>query len=282
VSTPDPAPTVTAPAADVTSAAGAPAVPPALVFDDVSVVRGGRLVWSEGTFEIPAGSVTAIIGSNGSGKTTMIKVILGLVPTASGRVRVLGHAPGEGPSSGRDDIGYVPQDYTSTAGDAVRAFDAVLLGLTGNRWGFSRITREQRERVDQALAAVDATELANRRVSQLSGGQRQRVAIAQAIVSRPRLVVLDEPLASLDLRNQREIVDLLGRLNKDLGVTILVVAHDLNPLLTVLDGAVYLLDGHAHHAPLSGVVDENLLSHLYGTRIEVVRTPQGELFMRSV
>jgi zinc/manganese transport system ATP-binding protein len=94
--------------------------------------------------------------------------------------------------------------------------------------------------------------------------------------------VLDEPRAALDLRNQREFVDLLGRLNRDLGVTILVVAHDLNPLLSVLDGAVYLLDGHAHHAPLSGVVDEDLLSHLYGTRIEVVRTPQGELFMRSV
>ncbi len=261
--------------------AAVPVPRPALAFDDVSVVRGGRLVWSEGTFAIPEGSVTAIIGSNGSGKTTMLKVILGLVPTASGRVEVLGRTPGDGGPS-RTDIGYVPQDYTSTAGDAIRARDAVLLGLTGNRWAFSRITREQREQVDQALAAVDASEFANRRVSQLSGGQRQRVAIAQAIVSRPRLVVLDEPLASLDLRNQREIVDLLGRLNRDLGVTILVVAHDLNPLLSVLDGAVYLLDGHAHHAPLSGVVDEDLLSHLYGTRIEVVRTPQGELFMRSV
>ncbi|MGC5165692.1 metal ABC transporter ATP-binding protein [Luteimicrobium sp. DT211] len=279
MSTPEPAAPAPAPAGTAPDASPTPA---ALVFDDVSVVRGGRLVWSEGTFEIPAGSVTAIIGSNGSGKTTMLKVILGLVPTSSGRVEVLGHTPGNGGPSGRADIGYVPQDYTSTAGEAIRARDAVLLGLTGTRWAFSRTTPEQRAQVDEALAAVDATGFANRRVSQLSGGQRQRVAIAQAIVSKPRLVVLDEPLAALDLRNQREIVDLLGRLNHDLGVTILVVAHDLNPLLSVLDGAVYLLDGHAHHAPLSGVVDEDLLSHLYGTRIEVVRTPQGEMFMRSV
>jgi zinc/manganese transport system ATP-binding protein len=254
---------------------------PALEFDDVSVVRGGHLIWSEGTFTIPQGSVTAIIGSNGSGKTTMLKLVLGLVPAASGRVRVLGHEPGASGPSGRADIGYVPQDYTSTAGEAIRARDAVLLGLVGNRWAFSGLTGDQLERVESALAAVDATEFADRRISQLSGGQRQRVAIAQAIVSRPRMVVLDEPLASLDLRNQREIVDLLGRINEEFDVTVLVVAHDLNPLLSVLDGAIYLLDGHAHYDTLSGVVDEDLLSHLYGTAIQVVRTPQGELFMRS-
>jgi zinc/manganese transport system ATP-binding protein len=258
----------------------APAQPPALELRDASVVRGGRLIWSEGTFTVPQGSVTAVIGSNGSGKTTLLKVILGLVPTASGGVRVLGREPRAG-SSASSDIGYVPQDYTATAGEAIRARDAVLLGLVGNRWAFSRLTDAERQQVDSALAAVDAQGFADRRISQLSGGQRQRVAIAQALVSRPRLLVLDEPLASLDLRNQREIVDLVGRVNRDFHVTVLVVAHDLNPLLSVLDGAIYLLDGHAHYDTLSGVVDEKLLSHLYGTAIQVVRTPQGELFMRS-
>ncbi|MDT5125080.1 MAG: zinc/manganese transport system ATP-binding protein, partial [Mycobacterium sp.] len=249
----------------------------ALAFDDVSVVRGGKLIWSEGTFEVPAGGIVAIIGSNGSGKTSLLKVILGLIPPASGRVRVLGKSPGEV----NEFIGYVPQNYASASGEAIRVCDAIMLGLNGTRWAFGRPTREERRRVAEVLDAVDAGALARRRLSELSGGQRQRVAIAEALVADPKMLILDEPLASLDLRNQREIVQLLDRLNKDLGVTIMVVAHDLNPLLGVLSSAVYLLDGHAHFDTLDDVVDESLLSHLYGTPIQVVRTPQGALYMRS-
>ncbi|MFM7063761.1 MAG: ATP-binding cassette domain-containing protein, partial [Actinomycetes bacterium] len=133
---------------------------------------------------------------------------------------------------------------------------------------------------DAALAAVGAAEYADRRLSQLSGGQQQRVAIAQALVGRPDLLLLDEPLANLDLRNQREVVDLLGQLTSH-GVTVVVVVHDLNPLLPHLDGAVYLLDGHAHYGPVAEVVDAELLTHLYGTQVKVVRTAQGDLFTRG-
>lgn len=251
---------------------------PALVFDDVSVVRGGRLIWSEGTFEVPAGGIVALIGSNGSGKSTMLQVVLGLVPTASGSVRVMGSRPGE-----RNDlIGYVPQNYVAGAGEAIRARDAVTLGLTGRRWGFSRTSRADRARVAEALDWVEATEFADRRVSELSGGQRQRIALANALVGHPKMLILDEPLASLDLRNQHEIVRLLAGLNAELGVTILVVAHDLNPLLSVLSSAIYLLDGHAHFADIHEVVDADLLTHLYGTEIQVAHTLQGQLYMRSV
>lgn len=249
----------------------------ALTFDDVSVVRGGNLIWSQGTFEVPTGGIVAIIGSNGSGKTSLLNVVLGLLPVASGDVRVLGQRPGEANAS----IGYVPQNYASASGEAIRVCDAITLGLNGTRWGFGRPTRDDRARVDAILDAVGAGAFARRRLSELSGGQRQRVAIAEALVARPKILILDEPLASLDLRNQREIVQLLDGLNKELGVTILVVAHDLNPLLGVLSSAIYLLDGHAHFDTLDGVVEEALLSHLYGTPIQVVRTPQGELYMRS-
>lgn len=251
---------------------------PALSFTDVSVVRGGRLIWSEGTFDVPAGGITAVIGSNGSGKTTLLQVVLGLIPVASGEVRVLGRPAGMSTA----DIGYVPQNYAAATGNAVRACDAVLLGLTGNRWGFGRPSAAERGRVDDILAAVGATDFAHRRLSQLSGGQRQRVAVAEAMVGHPRLLILDEPLAALDLRSQREIVSLLARIRDELEVTILVVAHDLNPLLSVLDSAIYLLDGHAHFDTMDEVVDEDLLSHLYGTGIQVVHTPQGQLYMRSV
>jgi len=252
--------------------------PPALALDDVSVVRGGRLVWSEGTFEVPSGGITAVIGSNGSGKTTLLQVVLGLVPVASGTVEVLGRPAGQATSA----IGYVPQNYAAVSGDAIRASDAVMLGLIGARWGFAGPSDEERHRVVETLDAVGAAPFAHRRLSQLSGGQRQRVAIAEALVGRPRLLILDEPLASLDLRNQREIVTLLARVRDAFGVTILVVAHDLNPLLGVLDSAIYLLDGHAHFDTMDEVVNADLLSHLYGTSIQVVHTPQGDLYMRSI
>lgn len=254
-----------------------PSLAPALTFDDVSVVRGGRLLWSEGTFEVPAGGIVAVIGSNGSGKTSLLNVVLGLIPPASGRVRVLGKPPGEV----NEMIGYVPQNYASSPGDAIRVRDTVMLGLNGTRWAFGRPSREEKRRVIEALESVDAAPLAGRRLSELSGGQRQRVAIAEALVAHPKILILDEPLASLDLRNQHEIVELLDQINRQTGVTIMVVAHDLNPLLAVLSSAIYLLDGHAHFDTLDGVVEEDLLSHLYGTPIQVVRTPQGELYMRS-
>lgn len=249
---------------------------PALTFRDVSVTRGRRTIWSQADFAVPAGGVVAVIGPNGAGKTTLLHVVLGLLAPASGRVEVFGRRPG----ALNDQIGYVPQNYGSQLGEAIRARDAVTLGLRGHRWGLSRATRAEREQVDEALAAVDASSFADKRLSQLSGGQRQRVALAEALVSRPRMLILDEPLASLDLRNQREIVRLMERINTELGVTILVVAHDLNPLLPILTGAIYLLDGHPHFDTLDGVVDQDLLSHLYGTPVEVMHTPQGDLYVR--
>lgn len=249
---------------------------PALSFSNVSVVRGGRPIWTDGSFEVPAGGITAVIGPNGSGKTTLLQIVLGLIRPATGQVRVFGRPAGEA----NRDIGYVPQNYGVALGEAVRVRDAVMLGLNGSRWGFHTPSRSDNEKVDEALAAVDASALTDKRLSQLSGGQRQRVALAEAIVGSPSLLILDEPLASLDLRTQSEIVALLRRINSEFGMTILVVAHDLNPLLGVITSAIYLVDGHAHFDTLDGVVDGELLSHLYGTRMEVVHTPQGDLFMR--
>jgi zinc/manganese transport system ATP-binding protein len=248
----------------------------ALSFSDVSATRGGHTIWSHANFDVPAGGIVAVIGSNGAGKTTLLQIVLGLIAPATGRVRVFDQAPGDF----NERIGYVPQNFGAAPGEAIRARDAVMLGLNGNRWGISGSARSDSERVEEVLAAVDATALADKRLSQLSGGQRQRVALAEALVGAPTLLILDEPLASLDLRTQSEIVALLQRINSELGVTMLVVAHDLNPLLNVLSSAIYLLDGHAHFDTLDGFVNEELLSHLYGTRMEVVHTPQGELYMR--
>ena len=253
--------------------------PVAIRLDEVAVDRGGARVWSHGTVAVPRGSVVAVIGPNGSGKTTLLQVLLGLVPPSSGTVEVLGAAP----RRGNPLIGYVPQRYADTVGEAVRARDLVALGRTGSRWGLGRPAAADREAVDAAVRAVGAEDFVGRRVARLSGGQQQRVAIAQALVGDPELLLLDEPLASLDLRHQQEIVQVLAAIHGERpDVTIVAVAHDLNPLLSVLTGAIYLLDGHVHYDAIGDVVDESLLSHLYGTRIRVVRTAQGDLFTRSM
>ncbi len=249
----------------------------ALELVGVSAARGALAIWSQGDFSIPSGSIVGVIGPNGSGKTTLLEMALGLVPVAEGRMTVLG----EGPHRGNARIGYVPQNYTAHIGEAIRSRDLVALGRTGTRWGLGGRSGEDRVRVDEALRAVSAHEVAARRLSQLSGGQQQRVAIAQALVGDPDLLLLDEPLANLDIRNQHEIVQLLHELRVRRRVTIVVVVHDLNPLLSILDGAVYLLDGHAHYGAIGEVVDSELLTHLYDTPIKVVRTPQGDLFTRS-
>ena len=248
-----------------------------LALDGVQRGAGPAAHLVDGTFTIPAGRIVGVIGPNGSGKTTLLEMILGLLPVAAGDLTVLG----ETPRRGNRRIGYVPQNYTAEIGEAIRCRDLVTLGRTGTRWGLGSGSGADRAAVDSALKAVSALDVANRRVSQLSGGQQQRVAIAQALVGDPDVLLLDEPLANLDVRNQHEIVELLRDLHTARTVTILVVVHDLNPLLSILDGAIYLLDGHAHYGAIGDVVDSELLTHLYDTPIKVVRTAQGDLFTRS-
>lgn len=242
---------------------------------NASVRRGGHLIWSEGTFSIPAGSVTAIVGTNGAGKTTLMMAELGLIPLSSGTMQVLGKPAGQANS----EIGYVPQSYTTEIDSSLTAIQSVLLGLTGTRFGIHMVNAKERMKAQEALEFVGLQDKAKYRLSELSGGLRQRVAIAQALVSGPKLLMLDEPLANLDLSSQRSTVKILSKLNSELGMTIQVVAHDLNMLLPILSGAIYLLDGHPHYANLNEVLDAKLLTHLYGTQVRVVTTPQGDMFV---
>ncbi|RBQ00082.1 metal ABC transporter ATP-binding protein [Bifidobacterium xylocopae] len=248
----------------------------AIVLTDASIARGGRTIWSRGTFAIPTGSVTAIVGTNGAGKTTLMKAELGLLSLSGGSVRVLDRPAGAATRL----IGYVPQSYTSEVDADLSVGQYVLLGVNGTRFGPRRTSPTERDHARRAMAFTGIGDRSEARLSELSGGLRQRAAIAQALAGRPRLLMLDEPLANLDLASQREIVHVLARLNRELGMTIQVVAHDLNMLLPILDGAVYLLDGHPHYAGIHEVMDSGLLTHLYGTQVEVVTTPQGEMFIQ--
>ena len=248
---------------------------PCIELRDATVERGGHVIWSNGTFTIPRGTVTAIVGANGAGKTTLIDVELGLLELSRGSVRVLGAPAG----ANNRRIGYVPQNYMDDLDSNVTVGQSVLLGMTGTRFGLRRVTREQRADAAEAIEFVGLAGKERMRLSELSGGLRQRAAIAQALVGHPELLLLDEPLANLDLASQNAMVELFARLNREWGMTIQIVSHDLNMLLPILTGAVYLLDGHPHYSGMSDVLDSDLLTHLYGTRIEIVTTPQGDMFV---
>jgi zinc/manganese transport system ATP-binding protein len=238
-----------------------------LSVEQLNVRLGGRDVLSDVTFAIRAGEFTGLIGSNGAGKTTLLKAILGLRGAGGGSVRIAGR-----PRSRRNPlIGYVPQRYLLDADMPLRARDVVGLGLDAHRLGLSRPSRERAERVEEMLAAVDAQDFAESRVGNLSGGEQQRVLLAHALISRPRLLLLDEPLANLDLPSGHEIVALLARIATEQGIAILISAHEMNPLLGVMDRIVYLAGGRAASGTTNEVVRGDVLSRLYGYHVDVLR-----------
>ncbi|GAC1323819.1 MAG: ATP-binding cassette domain-containing protein [Chloroflexota bacterium] len=248
---------------------------PAVVLKDAAVTLGGRTIWSAANVSIPQGAFVGLIGPNGTGKTTFLRVLLGQVMPSAGAVVVLGARPRRGNPA----IGYVPQRRTLEADLAVRGRDLVLLGLVGHRWGFGRASQGERAAVVQALRAVGAEAYADEPVGILSGGQQQRLLIGQALLTQPRLLLLDEPLASLDLRSQHEIIHLVDSLRRERNIAVLFVAHDLNPLLEVLDGLIYILDGQPRAGALDDVMGSDVLSSLYATEVHVHRTPDGHRFV---
>ena len=234
---------------------------------NLAVVLGGRRVLDQVSFTVGAGEFTGLIGSNGAGKTTLLRVILGLQRAAEGRVLVAGR-----PLAGRSrSIGYVPQRATLDADLPLRARDLIALGVDGDRFGV-RLPSPARDRVvDEMVTAVGAQGFAGSRVGTLSGGETQRVLIAHALAGRPRLLLLDEPLANLDLRAGLEIVSLLRRISEEQRVAVLLSAHELNALLPAMDRVVYLAGGRAASGTTEQVIREDVLSALYGHKVEVVR-----------
>jgi zinc/manganese transport system ATP-binding protein len=242
---------------------------PVLAVDGVSVRLGGRQVLDEVSFTVGAGEFVGLIGANGAGKTTLLRVILGLQPGTAGRMTIAGRA------SGRGLVGYVPQKIQLDADMPVRARDLVGLGLDGNRLGIPFPSRQRRLRVDEMLEAVDATRFANQRVGSLSGGEQQRVMIAHALISQPKLLLLDEPLANLDIRSAQEIISLLAEVTRRQQVSVLISAHEMNPLLPVMDRVVYLAAGRAASGTTDEVIREDVLSALYGRVLVVGHAGDG-------
>jgi zinc/manganese transport system ATP-binding protein len=240
---------------------------PVLEVDDIDVSFSGRKVLDGVSFEIRSGEFTGLIGSNGVGKTTLLRVVLGLQRPDSGHVRVLGQSL----SGTRRSLGYVPQKVLLDPDIPIRARDLVALGLDAQRFGFGRRTKDQRELVEKTLHDVDADGFANARVGTLSGGEQQRILIAHALISGPKLLLLDEPLANLDPRSVQEVVALLHHVASDNGVAVLLSAHEMNALLPVMDRIVYLTQGRAASGTTDEVVRPEVLSKLYGHHVDVLK-----------
>lgn len=247
-----------------------------LAVENLSVTLSGRQILREVSFHIGAGELTGLIGSNGAGKTTLLRVLLGLVTPTAGEVRLAGR-----PRTRRNQlVGYVPQKITLEPDMPLRARDLVGLGLDGHRFGIARPSAARNAAIADMLDAVDATRFADARVGNLSGGEQQRVMIAHALISRPRLLLLDEPLANLDIRSGHEVVHLLARISTEQRIAVLISAHDMNPLLPVMDRIVYLAAGRAVTGTTAEVVRTETLSDLYGHHVEVIHT-QGRVLVVS-
>jgi zinc/manganese transport system ATP-binding protein len=237
-----------------------------LVVDGVEVWLSGREILHDVGFTIGAGEFTGLIGSNGAGKTTLLRVILGLQPASAGKVLLDGR-PRERRGSA---VGYVPQKVLFDPDIPLRGRDLVALGLDGERPGIGLPSRRRRALVEEMLEAVDATGFADARIGNLSGGEQQRVLIAHALISRPRLLLLDEPLANLDIRSEQEVVELIARVTREQQVGVLISAHDMNPLLHAMDRIVYLAAGRAASGTVEEIVRSDVLSSLYGSHVDVL------------
>ncbi len=251
----------------------------AIGFEGASIRLGGRWIWRDVDVAVTRGEFVAVLGPNGAGKSTLLKAVLGLLPLSEGRLTVLG----EPARRGNPRIGYLPQRRSFDPDLRVRGRDIVRLGLDGARWGTPlpflgrAAQRETRRRVDDAVALVGAAAYAHRPAGELSGGEQQRLLIAQALVSRPEILLLDEPLDSLDLNNQQQVAALVRDICVDLGVTVLLVAHDVNPILASLDSVIYVAGGRTLIGAPREVITTERLSRLYGVPIEVIRCADDRL-----
>jgi zinc/manganese transport system ATP-binding protein len=232
-----------------------------------SAQLGGRTVLHDLDFSIEPGEFVGCIGPNGAGKSTLLRVLLGLLRPTAGSVALFGQPA----RRGNRRVGYVPQHGNFHESMPLRARDMVALGIDGTRLGPIVPSAAKAARVERVLTEVRAMDFADAPIAHLSGGEQQRLMLAQALVGDPELLLLDEPLANLDLRSRSEVVDLVGDVCHRRNIAVLFVAHDVNPLLRTMDRVLYLADGRGVIGATDAVVRGEVLTPLFGFPVHVVR-----------
>jgi zinc/manganese transport system ATP-binding protein len=237
-----------------------------MILRQVSIKLGNRMIQERMSFQLEQGEFVAVLGPNGAGKSTLLKLLLGFLRPTEGEIRVLGKIP----RTGNQLIGYLPQFQNTESMNALRARDIVGFGIDGHRWGFGLPNRKREEKLDQVLEEVDALNFSKASFDEISGGERQRLLLAQALISSPRILLLDEPLASLDIGHAQEVITLVSRICRSRKITVLLVTHDVNPLLPHIDQVLYMANGQSVLGRPDDVITSEVLSRLYGSRVEVV------------
>ncbi len=233
----------------------------------------GNTIWRDASFAINRGEFVAIIGPNGAGKTTLFRLLLGLLQPANGNLRIFNARP----TRGNPRIGYVPQRHVIDSETNIESLELVRLGYSGRKWGLGLFSQNDRRFALAALTDVGAADLAHRSLGELSGGELQRVFLAEALVSNPEILLLDEPLSNLDIRRESELLQLVNAVVRSRKVTALLIAHHINPLLPYLDRVVYIANGKVATGKPEEVLTNEGLSALYGIRIEVLHDSRGNL-----
>ena len=252
-------------------------VEPVLEFTDGALGFGGRSLWTDLDLTVRPGEFLAVLGPNGSGKTSLLKTILGQQQLDSGTVRLNGHAIRRGDRR----VGYIPQQKLVPPGTPLRGRDLIALGVNGHRFGPPFPRRADRERVDELLEAVGATEYAGQPVGTLSGGEQQRLRVGQALAGDPVLLLCDEPLLSLDLHHQRAVSELIDQRRRTHDTAVVFVTHDVNPVLDIVDRILYLAGGQFRQGTPNEVLRSDVLSELYGTPVDVIRS-HGRVIVAGV
>ncbi|HKV45747.1 MAG TPA: ATP-binding cassette domain-containing protein [bacterium] len=240
---------------------------PAIELDHASLRFDHGPLWEGLSLAVARGEFLAVLGPNASGKTSLLRVLLGLQRLSAGRAEVFGRLPHRGNPA----IGYMPQQRAFDPDLPLRGRDLVRFGLDGNRWGFTRDSQGAERQVDEMLALLEAQAFADYPVGRLSGGEQQRLRVAQALIGRPQLLLCDEPLLSLDLNYQQAIVQLFSEWNRQRGVTVIFVTHDVNPLLAAIDRVLLLAGGPWAVGDVNQVLTSETLTRLYRRPVEVER-----------
>ena len=237
-----------------------------LSIENICVKFDDRYVLNNVSFKINPGEFIGLIGSNGTGKSTLLKVILGLLNPDKGSVNMFGKKS----KRGNRLIGYVPQKVFLDTNIPLRGRDLVGLGVDGHKFGIPLPNKKKKKFVDEILKAVDAERFADSPVGKLSGGEQQRLFIAQALLTNPKLLLLDEPLSNLDIKSAYEVVQLISRIARERKVAVILVAHDMNPLLGVMNKVIYLAEGKAVMGKTDEVFKDDVLTRLYGYPVQVL------------
>jgi ABC-type Mn2+/Zn2+ transport system ATPase subunit len=244
---------------------GAPARAPFVRFEGVTLGYGDRPVISDLSFAVGRGDFLGIVGPNGAGKSTILKAMLGLIAPRAGRVIY------EAEVHRGLRFGYVPQRYSLDGIYPLSVRAVVEMARYASAGLLRRPGHEDDRVVDHALEAVDIEELAGRQLGQLSGGQRQRALIARALATGANLLVLDEPTDGMDLKSTHAILGLMRRLNRDEGLTVVFVSHQLNEVANYVDRLLVIDEGRYDWGPVEEVLTAEHLQRIYGIPVVVDR-----------